>query len=251
MEYAAKVEVARALFDKPEWYLNRWRSYINIRAETVKEFVNGETFSSVLDIGCGDGSASIGLLKPEVSLTLLDLSQSMLDAARTRVPAQFSTAVCYVNEDVTTAAFANESFDLIICLGVFAHVPNPDKLVKKIAALLKPGGVAVAENSDAFHFLSRIVNPISSIRDGFSNKPVQMHSLNLFQRDEVMKLFSSNGLELEQKFCLSLPLPGMARILSSRSLTRLLRLVFGTPAHNRCSWLSNEFIYKLRKRVGT
>ena len=61
-------------FQKPEWYFTKLGYHVRVRIETVAEFLNGATLDRILDIGCGDGSISLQLLKEENRLTLLDLS---------------------------------------------------------------------------------------------------------------------------------------------------------------------------------
>ena len=61
----------------------------------------------------------------------MDLSASMLLIARSNVPPEFAANVQVRNEDFMTAPFDLASFDLIICVGVLAHVDCPDELLKE------------------------------------------------------------------------------------------------------------------------
>ncbi|RAP74933.1 class I SAM-dependent methyltransferase [Paenibacillus montanisoli] len=99
---------------------------------------------SILDLGAGTGLLSSFLLQryPQAKLTLIDLSDNMLDIARKRfkdVP-----GVTYRCEDYTKFA-AECSFDLIVSGLSIHHLSDEDKrvLYKASYANLKPGGVFI------------------------------------------------------------------------------------------------------------
>ena len=122
---STRIDEVKSLFESPQPYLDRRRYNIKIRAETVQHFLRNRQFTSVLDVGCGDGSASIPLLNPQRSLTLLDISSKMLSIAQSQVPPNLRANVQVMNQDFLAANLAPHSFDVIVCLGLLAHVgPN-------------------------------------------------------------------------------------------------------------------------------
>ena len=66
---STKIDQVKSLFESPQPYLKRRRYNINIRAETVQYFLRNREFTRILDVGCGDGSASIPFLAAQKSLT--------------------------------------------------------------------------------------------------------------------------------------------------------------------------------------
>ncbi len=134
-----KVNSVRELFRRTDWYVKGWRTPIAIRAKIVRDFVGAETPLSILDIGCGDGSVTIPLLSGSNSLTLLDLSDKMLEVAKNNVPADLLDRVKFLNEDVCQAALRAHSYDLIVCVGVLAHVESPEALISRVCQLVSPG----------------------------------------------------------------------------------------------------------------
>src|ERR1039458_272329 len=78
----SKSGLVKAAFERPQRYLDKRRCDIRIRAETVRSFTAGQTFTRVLDVGCGDGSISLPLLSQATRMTLLDLSSGMASIAQ-------------------------------------------------------------------------------------------------------------------------------------------------------------------------
>jgi predicted TPR repeat methyltransferase len=110
----AGVDQVRTLFERPERYLDGSRYNIMIRAETVNEFVRGHHYNQILDIGCGDGSISLPLLRVDNRLTLVDVSRAMLAAARGRIPPELLRNVECVNKEFLAAPL-DSRYDLILC----------------------------------------------------------------------------------------------------------------------------------------
>jgi 2-polyprenyl-3-methyl-5-hydroxy-6-metoxy-1,4-benzoquinol methylase len=240
-----QTEQVRVLFDNAEWYLKGWRHSIRIREETVSDLIRDRGYKRILDIGCGDGSISIPLLKPGVRLTLLDISGSMLANARHRIPAGLESSVDFVNQDFLDASLPS-GYDLILCIGVFAHVGSPAEVVEKIGSLLAPGGCVIAESTDPHHFVTRISRAYSRVRELATPATYELKALSA---EQVTEMFAGQRLELSAMYRYSLPLPGMTRVLSEHSLYRLNRMLFGRYPNGKNAVLGNELIYQFRKIV--
>lgn len=248
---ANQIEYIRAAFEDSERYLTNWRYSIRIRAETISEFVKGCEYSRILDIGCGDGSISIPLVRAQSQLTLLDISGAMLANARRQIPPDLVRNVELVNEDFLTAALT-PGYDLILCIGVLAHVSSPQATVAKIGSLLSPGGCVIAESTDAHHLVTRLIRAYGRVRDFV--RPAEYHARDI-STAEIVEMFGKQGLELSAIYrygplvngC-SLPLPGMTHLLNQRSLYRLMRMLYGAYPRNRNAKLGNECIYRFCRR---
>ncbi len=242
-EAPEKIASVRAYFEKPAAYLGR-QADIRIRAEAVQHFVGGKECNRILDIGCGDGSISLPLLKGDNSLTLLDLSESMLSVVRSRIPPGHSNAVQLLHGDFMGLNFQPDSYDLIICLGVLAHVDSPARFIQKIATLLTPGGSLILEFTDARHFVGRMTRLVLDLRHLL--KPPR-YPVNLFSAKEVATLCGAAGLRLESVFRYTWwALPWM---FSQETLYKTMRLVYGSPVRSKNSWLGNEYICRLTRRL--
>ena len=239
----SKAECVRSFFSVPDRYLRGGGYNIRIRRETVQEFVQDTQFESILDIGCGDGSLSIPLLAPQGRLTLVDLSRSMLSIASTRIPAGLRKNVEIVNEEFMEANLAERGYDLILCVGVLAHVSDPCEVIAKMGSLAKPGASVIAEINDSSHFLSWIWRFYSKVRRALV--PVE-YALNAVSHRTLLRQFESRGFALAGIHRYSIALPGMRWILSQKTLYRGIRAIYGTSRCNRNGWLGNECLYHFR-----
>jgi len=100
---------------------------------------------SALDVGCGAGNYSLKLLqaRPNLDLTLLDLSRPMLDRAAARVQPQTSGTVTTVQADLRAYDPGEAQFDIILAAAVLHHLRGDDEwqaAFAKLYAALRPGG---------------------------------------------------------------------------------------------------------------
>jgi 2-polyprenyl-3-methyl-5-hydroxy-6-metoxy-1,4-benzoquinol methylase len=232
-----KTDQVREFFDEPKSYLSRRRFDIAIRSETVQEFTKNKMYSRILDIGCGDGSLSLPLLTEHNRLTLLDLSSNMLSRARSKVPAGLEGNVEIIQGNFVTAEFGRREYDLVLCVGVLAHVDSVPEVMAKLASIVKPGGNVILQISDSAHFLTRMFLPYGALMNLV--KPPK-YPLNRFPRSEILRIARENRLKLISGYRYGLPLPGMHRVFSQEALYNLVRALFGTSARNRNPWLGGE-----------
>ena len=94
----------------------------------------------VLDVGCGGGLFSEALAGEGATVLALDLSPDLLKVARLH-GLESGAKVDYRLQSVEAlAAEALGSFDVVACMEMLEHVPDPAAIVEACAALLRPGG---------------------------------------------------------------------------------------------------------------
>ncbi|MBC7783918.1 MAG: methyltransferase domain-containing protein [Burkholderiales bacterium] len=101
--------------------------------------------TTLLDVGCGAGNWTLRLLEvlPKLDVTLMDLSQPMLDRAIARVTAAGATSITIQQCDVRGCRFEPGSFDLIVAGSVLHHLREEDEwraVFKNFHRWLRPGG---------------------------------------------------------------------------------------------------------------
>ena len=97
---------------------------------------------TVLDVGCGGGILSESMAKlGAAQVTGIDMAEKSLQAAQTHAQEQGVGNICY--RCVRVEDLAEErphSFDVVTCMEMMEHVPDPAAIVAACAKLVKPGG---------------------------------------------------------------------------------------------------------------
>jgi ubiquinone/menaquinone biosynthesis C-methylase UbiE len=238
----SKTDRVKRLFEVPEKYLSPRHYDIQIRAETVKKFTDGLKVDSVLDIGCGDGSLSLPLLPSCGELTLLDISSNMLDLARRRIPAECAGKVRMINGGFLGSSLPSKSFDLILCVGVLAHVDSPADVIAEVTRLAKPGATIILEFTDSFHFWGVPVVLYQKILKLLRPEP---YALNRLHRREVLEFCRQNHLAVSALYRYGLPPIGTSKFADQAQMYKMTRFLFGPSGRNRNAWMGNQFIYRL------
>ena len=95
---------------------------------------------TVLDVGCGGGILSESMAARGATVTGIDLAEKSLKVARLHL-LESGAQVEYQNIPVETlAAERPASFDVVTCMEMLEHVPDPASIVRACAELVKPGG---------------------------------------------------------------------------------------------------------------
>jgi SAM-dependent methyltransferase len=234
----------RNVFENAPRYLKSRQVDIRFRIDTVREYASRNKFERGLDIGCGDGSISLQLVTDSTHFTLMDLSSNMVARAKANVPEQFTDRVEVRNENFASAEFDAQTFDLIMSVGVMAHVDSPDEFLQKIKSLLPPGGHLILEFTDAFHFVGRIGRFWGWLKELIAPAT---YATNKLSYAVVSQLLDRNKLKAISTFRYSrVPLPGFNVLVSHANEYKLMKAFFGSSAKNRNAWLGNEYIFLLK-----
>lgn len=94
----------------------------------------------VLDVGCGGGLLTEGMAACNADVTGIDLSEKPLGVARLHLLESGRQVDYRLVAAETLAAEAPASFDVVTCLEMLEHVPDPARTVAACATLVKPGG---------------------------------------------------------------------------------------------------------------
>lgn len=98
--------------------------------------------AALLDVGTGPGVllVEIARRRPDLTLTGLDLSPDMVDAARRNLRPYADRADARVG-DVTDLPFPDGSFDVVVSSISLHHWDRPEAAVPELARVLRPGGL--------------------------------------------------------------------------------------------------------------
>ena len=108
------------------------------------EWINGLSplqGQRVLDVGCGGGILADAMARKGAQVTGIDLSTKALRVAQLHALEAQTPDIEYREVSVETLAQEQPgSFDMVTCMEMLEHVPDPDSVVRACATLVKPGG---------------------------------------------------------------------------------------------------------------
>ncbi len=152
----------------------------------------------VLDVGCGGGILADAMARKGAQVTGIDLSTKALRVAQLHALEASTANVRY--EEVSAEDLARDrpaSFDIVTCMEMLEHVPDPSSVVKACHALVKPGGWVFFStiNRNPKSFLLAIVGAEYVL--GMLPRGTHEYA-KLIRPSELASYCRQAGLELEQ-----------------------------------------------------
>jgi 2-polyprenyl-6-hydroxyphenyl methylase/3-demethylubiquinone-9 3-methyltransferase len=124
----------------PEGEFKPLHSINPLRLDFIERGVGGLFGKSVLDVGCGGGILSEAMASRGAQVTGIDMAEASLEVARLH-GRESGVSVNYVAS--TAESFAQHhghQFDVVTCMEMLEHGPDPASVVNACAGLVKPGG---------------------------------------------------------------------------------------------------------------
>ncbi len=125
----------------------------------------------VLEVGIGTG-LSLPSYRADVSVTGIDASEQMLEKARARVAELGLTHVSDLRlMDARALDFPADSFDHVTAMHIMSVVPEPERVMREMARVLRPGGTVLIVNHfardpqdhGALPWLERVAAPFADV----------------------------------------------------------------------------------------
>jgi 2-polyprenyl-6-hydroxyphenyl methylase/3-demethylubiquinone-9 3-methyltransferase len=110
-----------------------------LRLDWIKSFVNLDG-KKVVDIGCGGGILAESMSQSGADTTGIDLSEKALKVAQLHA---LEVGATLTYRSISAEALADEQpaqYDVVTCMEMLEHVPDPASVVRACAQLCKPGG---------------------------------------------------------------------------------------------------------------
>ncbi|MEY4561860.1 MAG: bifunctional 2-polyprenyl-6-hydroxyphenol methylase/3-demethylubiquinol 3-O-methyltransferase UbiG [Pseudomonadota bacterium] len=157
----------------------------------------------VVDVGCGGGILSDAMARKGAQVLGIDLAGKSLKVAQLHAMEAGTPSVDY--REIAAETLAEEQpaqFDVVTCMEMLEHVPDPSSIVRACAALVKPGGWVFFStiNRSAKSFLFAIVGAeyvLNMLPRGTHEyaKFIRPNELASWCRDAELTLEGTRGLE--------------------------------------------------------
>lgn len=153
-----------------------------------------------MDFGCGVGRLTQPLASRFKQVHGVDVSSSMIEAARERNA--FDGCTYHVNTRQDLSLFGDASFDFLLSLIVVQHIPKRTAIhyLRDMCRVLRPGGVLAVE------LPLEAVRPWGSLREPIRNVALRARQrltgrpgmeMNVWPRPQVERLLAGGGLQVE------------------------------------------------------
>ena len=191
-------------------YLNNSSYRIFVRKIIVNDLIkyNNISPSSILDLGCGNGELSINVASNfQSSLSLVDLSPYMIKESKKNVSLFKLNNVRYILGSFEKAP--KQKFDLIFSVGLVAHVPNVNTLLRQISLRLKKNSYLILETTPNPFPLKKIFFPYYFLKKLFGFDEKTLYKKNRTSVNDIVNILSIYDLKLCKHVKYNIPLPGM------------------------------------------
>ena len=164
----------------------------NLVCQAVEKQIDFLSDKEILDFGGGTGLLALPLAKQAKSVTLVDISEKMLEQARLKAEQQDIENIQFLEQDLLENPLEQE-FDLIVVSRVLHHMPDVDVALSLFHQYLREGGqllIADFTKIEANHHGFELVELENKLAHfGFSS----VHSQILYSAED---LFQGNYSEL-------------------------------------------------------
>ncbi|MEO3879817.1 bifunctional 2-polyprenyl-6-hydroxyphenol methylase/3-demethylubiquinol 3-O-methyltransferase UbiG [Rheinheimera fenheensis] len=166
-----------------------------VRLSYISDELQGLFGKTVIDIGCGGGILAESMARSGAVVTGLDMASDSLDVARLHA---LESGVTVNYQQATAEDYAQQhggQFDVVTCMEMLEHVPEPMSVIQACADLAKPGATLFFStlNKTAKAYLLAIIGAEHVLR----LVPKGTHEFSKFIRpSELMRFIEQAGLEL-------------------------------------------------------
>lgn len=238
-----KTAEVKAFFERTDVYLT-YNYNLCIRAETVAHFIGDEHFDQVLDMPCGTGDISAPFLENFGHITMMDFSENMIATSKSRIPQDKKEKATFINGDFYAHDFGIQKFDLVMNIGILAHIADPMRFLEESMKLVKPGGALILQNTDSDHWFAKLIHSYLGMRRAIGK---DKYKLNKVSEIDLLQKVTASGFHLQQSFRYNQSFLGLSRLFSNDLKYKLTRDYFGDAAMPRNQKAGSDVTYLFRK----
>lgn len=176
-------------------------AYANRRRRTLDALVSVcPPPARILDVAAAQGNFSIALAGLGYRVTWNDMRSELVGYVKRKAPTDASIEYIDGNFYDIEGMGPPTTWDGVVALEVIEHVAHPDRFIKALAALLRPGGAVVLSTPNGGYFLNNLPRfsdcPDPSVFESVQFKPNSDGHIFLLYEDELRRFAAEAGLEV-------------------------------------------------------
>ena len=186
----------------PEGSMKALHATNSLRLDFISQFTILRD-KQILDIGCGAGILSESMALSGANVIGIDLSEELLSVARSHANESLSLDYCCISSE-EHAQKNEKTYDIITCMEMLEHVPNPKSVVESCAKMLKEQGTVFFStiNRNAKSFAKAILGAeyfLKILPQGIHDyeKFITPAELARFARDSDLRVVSISGFNYD------------------------------------------------------
>jgi len=156
-----------------------------------KKYILERKPKNILEIGAGSGRYGLKIANDfrNIHVTITDILQESLDFIKILLEKTKLENVDLEKEDANNLSFSDNSFDMIICDAVISYLPDPEKALKEMVRVLRPGGWVVVSAVNFWNL------PHTFYKLAKGKKYLYGYEKS-FTKKKLLKLFKSCGINI-------------------------------------------------------
>lgn len=136
-----KFENMAATWWDPEGHFKPLHQLNPLRLNYIDQKSNGLFGKNVLDVGCGGGILSESMAKIGANVTGIDMGNDPLEIAQLHA-LESNVNINYLQSTAEEHETSHQVFyDVVTCMEMLEHVPNPSSVIKACSNMVKPNGM--------------------------------------------------------------------------------------------------------------
>lgn len=163
-------------------------AYRKTAEHTLKYLSPGDR---VLEFACGTGIVTVDVAPHVAHIRAIDISDEMVIRARNKVSGDGLTNVEVTQTDLFDPSLEEGSFDAVMAFNVLLYLDNFEKVMARISALLKPGGMFLSASDCLGEKLTKV-----GIQKFFRSRTGKMPYVAFFTQKSLAKKIARNGFEV-------------------------------------------------------
>ena len=174
--------------------------YIHGRSrENTRKFLKGS--DTVLDYGCGTGTAACQFSSHVKEIHAIDISSQMIEIAKEKAAVANVENVSFEQSDIFDSRYSNESYDVILAFNMLHTVPSPQDVMLRINELLKPDGLFISVTPCLRQKMSFLVNlqiQLVRVLCKLGLIPIPIRRINSSEVESLLEVGGFQSVESEE-----------------------------------------------------